>query len=391
MEPRYLLLAFVVLTHALTSFVWWTAGTWMGLSRRAATYWLLTNAMMGTALTISLLNEIGPLALRALTAWTLAALGAGWMRQGLQTFLKLPRHETREMGIGIGLLGLTLLVCLPTGQLRLGIGLSLLLIVWTLLACIREIYAPLRKEFDRNTACTVMAMLGLVLGLVLLVGTAAVWPQGPWSWLGNPTEKQFLLAFLSVILSILTSFVLGYVVVIRLVQRLRHLSLHDALTDLLNRRAIEQLLQREAQRLQRFQEAFSVILIDIDHFKHINDRHGHAVGDHVLTEVAARLRSQAREVDRVARFGGEEFCVLLPHTDPAGALQAAERLRLAVCQTPIPLPQEAVTVTASLGLACADNPQESLQSLLRRADQALYQAKDGGRNQVVVAAAPALA
>mgnify|MGYP003350333676 CR=1 FL=1 len=73
----------------------------------------------------------------------------------------------------------------------------------------------------------------------------------------------------------------------------------------------------------------------------------------------------------------------------AGALQAAERLRLAVCETPILLPQDAVTVTASLGLACADNPQESLQSLLRRADQALYQAKDSGRNQVVVAAAPA--
>jgi diguanylate cyclase (GGDEF)-like protein len=105
----------------------------------------------------------------------------------------------------------------------------------------------------------------------------------------------------------------------------------------------------------------------------------------VLIEVARRLQAEAREVDHVARYGGEEFCVLLPHTEHEGALLAAERLRQSVCERPINWGNAAVTVTISMGLVCASDPHESLQSLLRRADDALYQAKTGGRNMVVSA------
>ena len=108
-------------------------------------------------------------------------------------------------------------------------------------------------------------------------------------------------------------------------------------------------------------------------------------GDQVLIEVARRLQVEAREVDHVARYGGEEFCVLLPHTEHEGALQAAERLREGVCERPITWGNATVPVTISMGLVCANDPRESLQSLLRRADAALYQAKDGGRNMVVSA------
>ena len=211
-------------------------------------------------------------------------------------------------------------------------------------------------------------------------------PDWPWPRLQSPLDtRQFVLPFVSVTLSILTSFVLGYIVVMRLVARLEHLSQHDGLTGLLNRRAIEALLDREAQRLERFNQPFSILLIDIDHFKRVNDRLGHPAGDQVLIEVARRLQVEAREVDHVARYGGEEFCVLLPHTEHEGALQAAERLREGVCERPITWGNATVPVTISMGLVCANDPRESLQSLLRRADAALYQAKDGGRNMVVSA------
>ena len=158
----------------------------------------------------------------------------------------------------------------------------------------------------------------------------------------------------------------------------------DALTGLLNRRAIEMMLEREVQRLQRFGQSFSVLMVDIDHFKRINDRFGHAAGDAVLSAVADTLRSQAREVDRVSRYGGEEFCVLLPHTSHEGAALAAERLRDAINQIQIPWDDDIITVTVSTGMACATDRHEHLRSLLRRADEALYQAKAEGRNRVVI-------
>ena len=104
----------------------------------------------------------------------------------------------------------------------------------------------------------------------------------------------------------------------------------------------------------------------------------------VLCKVAEALRAHAREVDRVARYGGEEFCVLLPHTEHEGAVQAAERLRAAVSQISIPWENETLTATVSTGMACARDTKEALNSLLHRADAALYRAKAEGRNRVVV-------
>jgi diguanylate cyclase (GGDEF)-like protein len=174
-------------------------------------------------------------------------------------------------------------------------------------------------------------------------------------------------------------------VIMRLVRRLEYLSQHDALTGLLNRRAIESLMDKEVQRLHRFGDPFALLLIDVDHFKRVNDRMGHAAGDMVLSTVSAVLQAQAREVDHVSRFGGEEFCVLLPRTDSEGALQAAERFREAVLATVVPWADETLCVTVSVGVAATSDPTEALHSILRRADEALYRAKAEGRNRVITA------
>lgn len=161
-----------------------------------------------------------------------------------------------------------------------------------------------------------------------------------------------------------------------LVTRLHQLARTDALTDLLNRRAFDEQLQREIARTIRTGEPFALLLGDVDHFKAINDREGHAAGDRALVRVAEVLRGTARTVDTVARVGGEEFAFLLPGTDLTGALDAAERLRTAMREGPMDL-------TMSFGVVEAPRHGHTPDDLLRAADRALYTAKQAGRDRAV--------
>lgn len=386
MESRHLLLAFVLLTHTFTSGIWWMAGTWMGLSSRAARYWLIASLSNGMALSLLLMASSGPVIFRVLTACSLACMASMWLRQGLKLFLKLPRSDGRQLAVGLALTVLNLLVCMPLDMQATGVAISAWFVGSVMLRTARDIFGPLREEFSAGAAWAAAVVFGTVTLCAWTTGLSQVTPSWPWPWRSSHLEiTQFVLTFVTLTLSILTSFMLGYIVIMRLVTRLEHLSQHDALTGLLNRRAIEQMLDREAQLLERFKQPFAILLIDIDHFKRVNDRLGHAAGDQVLVEVAARLKAKAREVDRVARYGGEEFCVLLPHTHHKGALLAAERLRETVSERPVIWSNVAVPVTISMGLVCAEDPSEPFETLMRRADAALYQAKEGGRNRVVSA------
>ncbi len=166
--------------------------------------------------------------------------------------------------------------------------------------------------------------------------------------------------------------------------RNHELAFVDELTALPNRRAIERQLRQQLAQAQRQQLPLSLLVLDIDHFKRINDQYGHLGGDRVLRTFARCLERHLRTQDIAGRWGGEEFIVLLPHTDNAGALVVAERLRCAVqAQAFEGLQQQAIAVTTSIGLhtTTPDMLQEPA-ALLDAADRALYQAKQGGRNQV---------
>ncbi len=165
---------------------------------------------------------------------------------------------------------------------------------------------------------------------------------------------------------------------------LARLASTDALTGLYNRRSMQELGEREIARCRRTGRKLAVMLADVDHFKRINDEHGHAVGDEVLVELGARLQANFRAVDLVARWGGEEFCVLLVETDADGAVVTAERLRRALAQRPFETAAGPLDVTMSVGIAGLRDAAEGLPELLRRADAAMYAAKKGGRDRFVV-------
>ncbi|MDX9844413.1 MAG: diguanylate cyclase [Aquabacterium sp.] len=161
---------------------------------------------------------------------------------------------------------------------------------------------------------------------------------------------------------------------------LHRLARHDVLTGLPNRLAANERLREELLRMKRSKLPYAVLMIDVDHFKRVNDQHGHAVGDQVLQRVSQCLRGPLRESDFVSRFGGEEFLILLPHTDEAGACLVAEKLRQAVESAPDPT---AGLVTISVGLAMAAPTQDDQDAPVQMADARLYAAKQGGRNRVV--------
>jgi diguanylate cyclase (GGDEF)-like protein len=166
---------------------------------------------------------------------------------------------------------------------------------------------------------------------------------------------------------------------------LEKLATTDGMTSLINRRHFDALARAEWARFQRYGRPLSLMLLDIDKFKSINDRFGHDAGDLVLKAVAETCKVTKRQTDVVARFGGEEFVLLLPETDEAAAEIAAERLRRAIQDHPHVLPGETLQVTASIGLAGATLGMAAFEVMLKRADQALYEAKHTGRNRVVKA------
>lgn len=159
-------------------------------------------------------------------------------------------------------------------------------------------------------------------------------------------------------------------------------SRRDALTGLPNRRAFDEELERELARAARAGAPLAVVVLDVDRFKAVNDGHGHAAGDVVLREVAARAAAALRRGDLAARIGGEEFALVLPGAGLAGAVELAERVRAAVAATPVEAGGAALAVTVSLGCA-ALAPGEQAAALVARADARLYEAKRAGRDRVV--------
>lgn len=232
--------------------------------------------------------------------------------------------------------------------------------------------------------------LGLGRSLALLVG--AVWllsvliSQLVISLLGEGNRLIAALSASACALGITSVF--GYLF-LSLVQHLdrahlrmsRHATL-DGLTGTFNRRHFLELVEREWSRARRYDTACALLLLDVDHFKLVNDRHGHLCGDQLLRRIAEVSGETLRQADVLARFGGEEFIIFLPHTDPLGALDVAERIREGIQALDFRWEGAVIPVSASLGVAALADHHITLDQLISEADEALYSAKAAGRNCV---------
>ena len=158
----------------------------------------------------------------------------------------------------------------------------------------------------------------------------------------------------------------------------------DQLTGAFNRRAYDKKIQEEMDRFLRYQTLFSLLLIDADKFKRINDRYGHAIGDRCLQEIIKRTKPLLRRNDMLARYGGEEFAVIMPETDANGARQAAEKIRQTIEKIEFIYKNEKVRVTVSIGVSTVAPGDEKYEQVFERSDMAVYKAKENGRNQVMV-------
>jgi diguanylate cyclase (GGDEF)-like protein len=167
---------------------------------------------------------------------------------------------------------------------------------------------------------------------------------------------------------------------------LQELANHDGLTGLLNSRCFREALEQEISRASRYKHPFSLVFMDLDHFKHYNDTHGHLAGDHLLRELAEILRVNSRSVTVLARYGGEEFVAMVPETGKQGALVYAERLRRKIEENPFEggNTQPLGKVTISAGVASFPEDGTDSRALIQHADEALYKAKEAGRNRVIV-------
>ena len=174
--------------------------------------------------------------------------------------------------------------------------------------------------------------------------------------------------------------------VLQLERKLRFEASHDVLTGVPNRRTFVEAAEREIARAKRYGSPLSMLFMDIDHFKTVNDSFGHLVGDKVLINIGRVLLDKLRNCDFICRYGGEEFCVLLPETPLQGAMVVAERLRAAIHDTPTTWEgNNSLSVTVSLGVA--EYSAGIAADLIRAADSALYEAKNSGRNKVLAASA----
>ena len=229
-----------------------------------------------------------------------------------------------------------------------------------------KLYDPLSDQLPRLRSSSEYLLLELK-GERRLLGYLAL--QGL-----NPADKDKVLILVNQFALALRR--------LRLYQQIERLAITDSLTEVYTRRYIMSRFEEEMTRAQARKIPLSFLMIDVDYFKKVNDQYGHLTGDQILREVAGLMKEHVRGIDIVGRYGGEEFCVVLPDTDREGAQYVAERIRLAIERTPLKAYDNVLKVTVSIGSATIPDDGKDCAELLDKADRALYQAKEMGRNRI---------
>ena len=360
----------------------WALSAWLvAATRRAATHWAAWSILSAvTWIVLGVYIESPPL-----IGVVIGMLSVMLLQQGIRIFIERPANHLVH-GIQLTIVMIAWWVGRDPGTRYIEAALNFGVLTWLHFDVARDLYLHARDRLRFRWP--------IVLSLPVLLGGTAYGSRAlqalfqPESVLTVMTSDSALnvngaLTFVVLVLSLHATLIT--LVVARFVTELRRLSRHDALTDLLNRRAMEETLELQIQRSRRFGDTFTVMMLDLDHFKRINDQFGHAVGDLALKHVSSLLGGAMRDTDRLARFGGEEFVLLMANATLPQAQPLAERLRELVASTPLAHADKSVQLSVSIGIAQWHGAGEDASHLLLRADAALFQAKVQGRNRVVEA------
>jgi diguanylate cyclase (GGDEF)-like protein len=368
----------------------WLLGSWLlGDTRRSAVHWAGFSAFSALSFVLLVMafhaaapDRAGLLRAGGNLSWLAAVIA---LQRGVWLFVGRPVGIVLHSCVVAAALLASWVGLSPTGgSIRVGTmsGLQALLVVMIA----RDLHVQARDALHLRWPW-VMSLPALLASIAFAFRgiRALLWPGTVATEMTTDSALNVVSAFSYIVIVLSLHAALIAMVLGRLIADLRHRSRHDGLTGLLNRRALEELIEAQIRRSLRNGEAFSVLMLDLDHFKSINDRFGHAVGDQALRHVAAVLLAGMRDVDDIARIGGEEFLALMPGASLDAVTPVAERLREQLAAQPLHLDGTTVAVTASIGVAQWSHPTDDVSRLLVRADAALYQAKQQGRNRVVAA------
>ena len=321
--------------------------------------------------------------------WLIFA-GLAAFQSGILALVNLPRPATRlrrALPIALAMLITASAAPDPSSFLLRALVFSCTT-AWLCAVCFLDCYRGLQDEPLPARARWVISAPFLLVSLLMVVRAlvTALYPpvasSAPFVPVPDFTPYLWALTILQLAMNIsLAGLTAG-----RLIMRISALAERDYLTGCLNRRTWEQRLQIEYARSQRTGDSLTCVFFDLDHFKRINDLHGHGVGDQLLRHMVQVVQQQLRVVDALGRYGGEEFVLLLPGTQLGNAGDVANRIRQALLDAPLRIGEQNIAVTASFGVALLGTT-ETQESFLRRADDAMYEAKRLGRNRVEMAQA----
>lgn len=375
------LLAAIALVAGVATLVWLALALVTRISPLASLTMAGANAAVAAALTLHALRGVLP---DALTVWPANVLGVtSFALLGAAVPAVMTRQLHWKAGAAVVTSAALLMLTGPHGgDLRwqagivdsAGAGLTLAagVVAWRSLG---------GAASGRRTPAPLALPLFLIAALMAARGVQAFVQPDSTPDMREPTEFNLAFLWTALVLTLLQNATLAFLVLARLILRIERLLERDPLTDTLNRRAFDQALAHAHAWLRRGR-GYALVMIDMDRFKQLNDSLGHAAGDAALRQMVQELQPCLREVDRLGRLGGEEFCVLLPDTGIAGAALVAERMRALVDQAPLRWLEQDWPLSASFGIAEAERDDASESAVLARADAAMYRAKSQGRNVV---------
>ncbi len=378
-DPLTLLMAIVLMLMA-ASLVWWSLATAAEMAPKASLCLAVANALLAGSLAAH--------AMRGLAPPLLAYWGSDLF--ALSAFALLRASVPAVVGLGLAW-RTALLLWLPAvlilklmpyeGDLRWHVRTIYLGLSLQVLLTVIDAWRQLRKHVRVGLSNLLVTPLFLVFALLLARLLESLWAPGRENDIRQGTEFNVVWLWSTLLMSLVLNATMACLMLMRVILSIQRLTRHDPLTDALNRRALSEEINAEHSRLQRGMP-YALVMIDMDRFKHLNDTLGHAAGDAALRRLVEVLTPCVRDVDRLGRLGGEEFCALLPLTGLAGGTLVAERMRMNLEDSAFEWQGKPWPLTASFGIAEARPDDESADAVLSRADKAMYRAKAQGRNVV---------